>query len=168
MIRAFRTVMVLVALTFLTACAADSKFKSYSGPAITQVQVHKKARKLYLLHGKQIVKQYDVDLGNQPIGAKKFEGDGKTPEGLFFIDRQNPNSRYHLSVGISYPRPEDVEFAAAQGRRAGGDIFIHGQGAEGRAAKKSDWTAGCIAVKDEEIEDIYAMLQPGVPIFIFP
>jgi len=90
------------------------------------------------------------------------------PEGVYFIDRFNPRSQYHLSVGISYPNAEDAAYAQAFARSAGGDIFIHGRGPEGnaKAPKLRDWTAGCIAVKDEEIEEIYAMLRPGVPVVI--
>ena len=77
-------------------------------------------------------------------------------------------ARYHLSVGISYPSAQDVAQAAIMGLRPGGDIFIHGLGPEGRAKNRADWTAGCIAVTDEEIEEIFAMLRPGVPIFIYP
>ena len=173
MIRAFRVFIAIVAVAVVASCGGgdsskSSKLKGYSGPPVTQVVVKKGERKLYLISGKSVVKSYEVDLGRQPVGDKKYEGDGKTPEGLYFIDRLNPNSRYHLSVGISYPSVQDVAEAAALGLRPGGDIFIHGLGPEGRALNKADWTAGCIAVTDEEIEEIFAMLRPGVPIFIYP
>ena len=153
----------------LSACA-PSKFKTYSGPPVTQVVVHKGERQMYLLSGNRVLKSYRVGLGNEPIGHKQFEGDGKTPEGLYYIDRRNPDSRYYLSIGVSYPNPQDSALAAASGRSAGSDIFIHGQGPEGRALSKhmQDWTAGCIAVTDEEVEDIYAMVRDGTPILISP
>ncbi len=173
MIRAFRVFIAGIAVALVASCGGgdsskSSKMKGYSGPPVTQVVVKKGERKLYLVSGKTAVKSYQINLGNQPVGDKQYEGDGKTPEGLYFIDRFNPNSRYHLSVGISYPSAQDVAQAAALGLRPGGDIFIHGLGPEGRALNKADWTAGCIAVNDEEIEEIFAMLQPGVPIFIYP
>ncbi|MDO5705416.1 MAG: L,D-transpeptidase family protein, partial [Paracoccus sp. (in: a-proteobacteria)] len=173
MIRAIRNFLALAMLTVLAACggggdslSGHSKFRSYNGPPVTQIVVNKGARKMYLLNGQSVLKSYDVELGNQPVGAKRFEGDGKTPEGVYFIDRFNPRSSYHLSVGVSYPNPQDTAFAESMGFRAGSDIFIHGRGAEGasaRAARKKDWTAGCIAVEDSEIEEIFAMLRPGVP-----
>ncbi|RCW88177.1 L,D-transpeptidase family protein [Paracoccus lutimaris] len=173
MIRAIRVLIAGIALAVVASCGGgdsskSSKLKAYSGPPVTQVVVKKGERKMYLISGKTAIKSYEIDLGRQPVGDKKYEGDGKTPEGLYFIDRLNPNSRYHLSVGISYPSVQDVAEAAALGLRPGGDIFIHGLGPEGRALNKADWTAGCIAVTDEEIEEIFAMLRPGTPIFIYP
>ena len=173
MIRAFRVFIAGIAVALVASCGGgdsskSSKMKGYSGPPVTQVVVKKGERKLYLISGKTVVKRYKIDLGNQPVGDKEFEGDGKTPEGLYFIDRFNPNSRYYLSVGISYPSAQDVAQATAMGLRPGGDIFIHGLGPEGRAQNRPDWTAGCIAVTDEEIEEIFSILRPGVPIFIYP
>ncbi|MDQ7264166.1 L,D-transpeptidase family protein [Paracoccus sp. PS-1] len=159
-----------IALILGLAACAPSKFKTYSGPPVTQVVVNKGARQMLLLSGNTVLKAYRIGLGNEPIGHKQFEGDGKTPEGLYFIDRRNPDSRYHLSIGISYPNAQDKALAAAIGRSAGSDIFIHGQGPEGRALSKlrHDWTAGCISVTDAEVEDIYAMVRDGTPILITP
>lgn len=159
--------LVIGLVSGLAACA-PGKFKTYDGPPITQVVVKKADRKMYLLSGNRAVKVYDIGLGTQPIGHKQFEGDGKTPEGLYYIDRRNPDSRYYMSVGVSYPNPDDTAFAVSQGKTPGGDIFIHGQGPEGRilAPQRRDWTVGCIAVTDDEIEDIYAMLRDGTPILI--
>ena len=95
-----------------------------------------------------------------------MEGDGRTPEGPFLVDKRNPNSDYHLSVGINYPRPEDLAFAEAMGVRPGGDIFVHGTPPEMKTRR--DWTAGCIAVMNREMEDVYAMVQDGTPVFIYP
>lgn len=174
--RAFRALIALVAVGLVASCGggdssstrSSNKFKSYQGPPVTQVVVKKGERKMYLISGKTVLKSYEIDLGPAPVGPKQFEGDGKTPEGMYFIDRKNPRSSYHLSVGISYPSATDVARAAALGLRPGGDIMIHGLGPYGRAVNKADWTAGCIAVTDEEIEDIFAMIQPGVPVFIQP
>ena len=115
---------------------------------------------MFLLHHQEILEQYKFDLGFAPVGDKKIYGDGKTPEGTYRIDRHNPNSSFHLSVGISYPNSRDIAEAKAQGKLPGGDIFIHGQ-PNLLKAKGPDWTAGCIAVKNREIEQIYAMVKRG-------
>ena len=162
--------IVAVALLLGLAACAPGKFKTYSGPPVTQVLVNKGARQMLLLSGGTVLKAYRIGLGNAPVGHKQFEGDGRTPEGQYFIDRRNPDSRYHLSIGISYPNAQDSALAASVGQSAGSDIFIHGQGPEGRALSQrtADWTAGCIAVTDEEAEDIYAMVPDGTPILITP
>ena len=159
----------LMAFAALAACGVRKpRLKHYSGPPVTQVVVYKGRRHMYLLSGNTVLKSYDFGLGFQPLGHKQFEGDGKTPEGLYFVDRFNPQSRYHLSVGISYPNERDREYAAQFNLSPGSDIMFHGRGPEGNrlVQGKPDWTAGCIAVRDDEIEDIYAMLQPGVPVMI--
>ncbi|NSY37432.1 murein L,D-transpeptidase family protein [Leisingera sp. ANG59] len=152
--------------------ATVSRFKAYDGPQVTSIVINKGARKLYLMHNDEILREYEVDLGFAPLGPKRFEGDGKTPEGTYVINRRNPNSRYHLSVGISYPNNQDRALAQANGKRPGGEIFIHGQPnnpkERKRAARVDDWTAGCIAVTNEEIEEIYAMVQDGTPIALRP
>ena len=171
MIRMTRAVAALMILGLLAACGAKqppSKFKRYDGPPVTQILVKKSERKMYLLSGTQVLTGYTVDLGNQPVGPKTFEGDGRTPEGVYFISHQNPNSQYHLSLGISYPDPEDRARAMMLGQQPGGDIMIHGRGPYGAKQSNRDWTAGCIAVNDEEIEEIFAMVRPGVPIVIYP
>lgn len=143
------------------------ELKPYAGPEITRVVIYKDRRKLYLLSGEDVVETFKIGLGGNPVGPKQFEGDGKTPEGSYVIDRRNPNSSYHLSLGISYPNQQDAEYALSQGRRPGGDIFIHGRAGENRG-KGRDWTAGCIAVKDRHIEKIYMMVQDGTQVDIFP
>ena len=163
----------LAALTALAGCGGPQakrlQFKTYSGSPVTQVAGYKGQRRMHLVSGQTVLRSYDFGLGFQPVGHKQFEGDGKTPEGVYFVDRFNPRSRYHLSVGISYPNERDRAFAAQLGRDPGGDIMFHGRGPEGnqQVRRSRDWTAGCIAVTDEEIEDIYAMLQPGVPVVIY-
>lgn len=149
----------------LAGCA--SKFRTYDGPEVTRLQMFKGDRNLFLFNNTSVLKAYRIDLGFAPEGSKQFEGDGKTPEGAYTVDRRNPDSLFHLSIGISYPNEADIAFAAAQGREPGGDIFIHGGPRPGIDAIKPDWTAGCIAVSDREIEDIYAMVRDGTPIDIF-
>lgn len=159
-----RAFLVLVVAFGLAACG--DKFRNYNGPEVTSVQVHKSTRKMYLLHDNTILEEFDVSLGNQPVGPKQFEGDGKTPEGAYYISHRNPKSQYHLSLGVSYPNPRQVDFARAAGKSPGGDIFIHG--GPPRPVSKWDWTAGCIAVTDEEMETVYAMVKPGTVIHIMP
>jgi murein L,D-transpeptidase YafK len=149
----------------LAGCAR--KFRTYDGPEVTRLQMFKGDRNLFLFNNTSVLKAYRIDLGFAPEGPKQFEGDGKTPEGAYTVDRRNPDSLFHLSIGISYPNEADIAFAAAQGREPGGDIFIHGGPRPGIDAIKPDWTAGCIAVSDREIEDIYAMVRDGTPIDIF-
>lgn len=159
-----RVVLLLVLALGVSACG--SKFKSYNGPRVTLVEVHKTDRKMYLLHNDRVLKAYDIGLGFAPTGHKQFEGDGKTPEGSYMISHRNPDSDYHLSLGISYPNLNDMAFAEAAGKQPGGDIFIHG--APDVRTDRRDWTAGCIAVTDREMERVYAMVKPGTPIRILP
>lgn len=152
------------ALVALAGCA-DTKFKRYRGPEVTYVVVNKEDRRMYLLHHDKVIEEYKIKLGFAPIGHKTFEGDGRTPEGLYRIDRRNPNSRFHLSLGISYPNDTDRKTAKAMGKEPGGDIFIHGQ-AHPLRKDKGDWTWGCISVSNKQIEDVYAMVGDGTPIAI--
>lgn len=161
--RFLRVLLVIMVGMSLTACA-KSKFRTYNGPEVTSIQVHKADRKMYLLHNGEVLESYDIGLGFAPQGHKQFEGDGKTPEGTYFISHRNPKSRYHLSLGVSYPNDADRAYAAAAGKAPGGDIMVHG--GPPRKTNKRDWTAGCIAVTDREIEEIYAMVKPGTPIYI--
>lgn len=158
-------VILLIAIGFGVA-ACGGKVKTYNGPEVTQIQVHKADRKMYLIHDSEVLEEYDISLGFAPVGHKQFEGDGKTPEGTYYISHRNPKSYYHLSLGISYPNEADRAYAAENHKAAGGDIFIHG--GPPRKVSVRDWTAGCIAVTDKQIEAIYAMVKPGTPIFIMP
>lgn len=169
-----RRAFTISMLAVLAACGKPQeekpKFMRYFGPPVTQIQINKGQRRMHLFSGSTVVKSYDISLGNVPVGHKQFEGDGKTPEGVYFVDRFNPRSAYHLSVGVSYPNAQDRAFAEAHGRSPGGDIFIHGRGPDGNNLfpRQRDWTAGCISVSDEEIEEIYAMIRPGTQVVIYP
>lgn len=151
----------------LALAASCSKVRTYQGPPVTSIVVHKAERRMYLLNGNTVLRDYKIALGGNPVGPKQFEGDGRTPEGAYYITHRNPNSQYHLSLGIGYPTPAQVEYAASQGKKPGGDIFIHGRAGKNRGRGR-DWTVGCIAVTDREIEEIYAMVRVGTPIFISP
>lgn len=161
--RPFRLMILLVMALGLAGCG-DSKFRKYNGPEVTEVQVHKTDRKMHLIHQDRVLKTYDVALGFAPDGHKEFEGDGKTPEGTYFITHKNPQSDFHLSLGISYPNEADIAFAEAQGKDPGGEIFIHG--GPNSPIRQRDWTWGCVAVSDREMEVIYSMVEPGTPIHI--
>lgn len=158
--------MMIAGALALSGCG-QSKFRKYDGPEVTQILVRKEERRMYLLHGNQALKVYEIGLGGNPVGDKQFEGDLKTPEGGYYIDRRNPNSRYHLSLGISYPNNADRAEAKALGKEPGGDIFIHGRSGKDKG-RGPDWTAGCIAVTDDEIEEVYSMVRTGTPIYIAP
>jgi murein L,D-transpeptidase YafK len=162
--RLIQAVLILCLGFGLASCS--TKFRTYTGPTVTQIQVSKSQRKLYLLHDEDVLGTYDIALGFAPVGQKQFEGDGKTPEGLYYITHRNPNSNYYLSLGISYPNDQDRAAAAALGKPPGGDIFIHG-GPRGQVTRR-DWTAGCISVTDRQMEVIYSMINPGTPIWILP
>lgn len=147
----------------LAGCAAGAS--QYAGPEVTRIQVFKEQRTLQLIHEKSLLRSYRFDLGFTPTGHKTQEGDGRTPEGAYRIDRRNYNSRFHLSLGISYPNRSDVAAARARGVDPGGDIFIHGTPAKWLGTP--DWTWGCIAVKNEEMDEIFAMVQNDTKIFIY-
>lgn len=136
---------------------------------IDRILIEKSARRLTVFRDGAALRSYRIALGSAPAGAKTQQGDGKTPEGRFTIDRRNPNSAYHLSLGISYPRPQDIARARAAGVSPGGDIFIHGQpNGFGAVTLPHDWTAGCIAVSNAAIEELWRVTPTGTPVEIVP
>jgi murein L,D-transpeptidase YafK len=139
-------------------------------PPIERIVVDKSERKMMLYSGGQLVHTITgLQLGDEPVGHKQFEGDERTPEGRYTIDGSNQNSAYHLSLHISYPRAEDRAFAQAQGRSPGGQIFIHGQPNSLPAGRiPGDWTDGCIAVSNAEIEALWGAVPDGTVIDILP
>jgi murein L,D-transpeptidase YafK len=134
---------------------------------VDRVVVNKGRREMLLLSGESVVRSYRVALGWEPAGHKQQEGDGRTPEGRYTIDRRNPRSKYHLALHISYPEAADVERARAMGVDPGGDIMIHGV-KPGAAHPESDWTHGCIAVTDAEMDEIWDLVADGTAIEINP
>ena len=156
----------VVLLLVLLAVAGCSRFATYDGPEVTRLIVNKSARQLVLMHHDEVLRAYEVELGFAPDGHKAVEGDGRTPEGNYIIDRRNPNSSYYLSIGISYPDADDIAAAEALGLDPGGDIFIHGTPTPWRRGE--DWTAGCIAVSNRDMREVYAMVRLGTPIDINP
>jgi murein L,D-transpeptidase YafK len=138
-------------------------------PELDLIRVRKGLRVMELYSGDRLVHVIEhIQLGDEPVGPKRFEGDERTPEGRYTVDWGNPKSAYHLSLHISYPSAADRAYAAAQGRSAGGMIMIHGQpnGWQGRVA--GNWTDGCIALSDAEIEALWDAVPDGTPIEILP
>jgi len=136
---------------------------------IDRITIEKSARRMTLWRDGHALQSYTIALGFTPTGPKSIEGDGRTPEGSFTLNRRNPNSAYHLSLGLDYPHPADIARAAAQGLSAGGDIFIHGQpNGFGLITLPHDWTAGCIALSNAEIREVYHLAPIGTPVEITP
>ncbi len=136
-----------------------------------RVIVNKSARELLLLRGESVLRRYRVALGREPLGPKQIEGDGRTPEGAYRIDGRNPGSRFHLALHVSYPDEADRARAREMGAEPGGDIMIHGlRNGEDAASTRhpADWTEGCIAVTDDEIEEIWRIVPDGTPVEINP
>ncbi|UWQ75048.1 murein L,D-transpeptidase family protein [Leisingera sp. M658] len=137
---------------------------------IDRILIEKSARRLTASREGETVLEFPIALGFEPAGDKFQESDGKTPEGTFLIDRRNPNSAYHLSLGINYPQPEDRKQAHAAGVSPGGDIFIHGQpnSVGNLITLPGDWTAGCIAVTNEQMETLWRLAEIGTEVEIRP
>jgi murein L,D-transpeptidase YafK len=135
-----------------------------------KVLVLKGERKLLLMKGDAVLKTYSVSLGVNPVGAKVRQGDSKTPEGTYVLDRHNAHSLYHRSIHISYPNAEDVARAKKMGVRPGGDVFVHGQPHDfaGPSREIGDWTDGCVAVMNAEMDEIWRAVADGTPIEIRP
>jgi len=141
-------------------------------PRADSILVVKSEHRLYLLHGGAVVRSYTVRLGLNPVGPKRHEMDFRTPEGRYVIDGRNPNSRYFRALHVSYPNAEDRREAAAQRVRPGGDIMIHGLP---NAPQKplsyyqtQDWTNGCIALSNEDLLELWALVPTRVPVVIRP
>ena len=137
---------------------------------IDRILIEKAKRRMTLFQNGTPVREYKIALGFAPTGHKTEQGDGRTPEGIYTIDRRNPRSKYHLSLGLNYPRTQDRHHAVARGVDPGGDIFIHGQpnGLGRVAAFPHDWTAGCIAVANDVITEIWATTPIGTEVEIRP
>ena len=137
---------------------------------IDLIVIEKSARRMQLIQNGQPVRSYRIALGFAPVGDKTRQGDGRTPEGRFTINRRNAASAFHLSLGLDYPQADDLIRAASTGTNPGGDIFIHGQpnALAEPLTLKGDWTAGCIAVSNTEMREIWAVTPTGTPVEIRP
>ena len=152
--------------------ALKQKVFSMEGGPADKILINKKERQLTLLSTGKVLKTYRIALGGNPNGPKERQGDNKTPEGTYFIDARNKDSRYHISLHLSYPNERDRRRARARGVSPGGDIMIHGikngYSSVGELHTEYDWTKGCIAVTDEEIEEIERFVPDGTPVEIRP
>ncbi len=171
-------------LILMLACALGLPHLTAAGPD-TRIIILKNERRLELQQGGKTVKTYRVALGNSPIGTKFRQGDGRTPEGTFYVCVKNPRSKFYLSLGLSYPTPADAArglseklitkpqhdaIIAAHKKRAtppwntalGGEVFIHGNGSG------SDWTLGCIALDDDAMKELFASVTTGTTVEIRP
>ena len=137
---------------------------------IDRIVIDKGRRSMAVYRGGEIQKRYRIALGFAPEGDKSQEGDGRTPEGVFRIDRRNPASRFHLSLGIDYPHPEDRAAALERGVSPGGDIFIHGQPNRlpDHMMITGHWTEGCAALTNAEIEELFRFTPLGTVVEIHP
>lgn len=143
---------------------------------VTTIEVFKQQWQLKLKHHDQIIRSYPFRLGFNPMGHKQFEGDGKTPEGTYTIDWRNPQSAYYKSLHISYPNPNDLTYAKQRQKSAGGDVMIHGTvptpatafPASSTYMPRKDWTLGCIAVTNADMDEIWQLVKNGTQIIIHP
>ncbi len=158
----------------LVACCLPA-WSAPPNPSAVQadrIVIVKSQRTLTLLRQGKVLKTYKVALGHEPKGAKTEQSDNKTPEGLYTIDSRNPRSQFHLALHISYPNVADRERAKERGVDPGGAIMIHGLPREyawlGPLHRQTDWTLGCIAVTNPEIEEIWSMVPLGTTVEIRP
>jgi murein L,D-transpeptidase YafK len=137
-----------------------------------RIIVDKSARRLFLMRGGRVLLDYRITLGANPVARKEIQGDSRTPEGVYTIDRRLAASSFHRALHISYPNVEDRRFADAIKRPPGGAIMIHGQpndlGWIERLTRSRDWTDGCIAVSNRAIEELWDAVPDGTPITILP
>jgi murein L,D-transpeptidase YafK len=150
-----------------------------------KIYIYKSKRRLLVVQNDVLIRDYRIGLGPRPSGDKQFQGDGRTPEGEFFVCVKNPNSNYYKSLGLSYPSPKHAERALVAGNITnadfrkiveainsrsrppwdtvlGGQIFIHGGGAQ------DDWTKGCIATYNSDMDELFAMISVGTPVQVLP
>jgi len=164
----------LAIITSTSAVAAESvsenKQAMLNNIVVDKVFVDKSARTLQLLSDNKMIKTYHIALGGNPIGHKQQQGDQRTPVSSYTLDYKNKKSKFYRSIHVSYPNAADKARAKSRGVSAGGDIMIHGQkngfGALGLLNQQRDWTEGCIAVTNDEMDEIMAAVKVGTPIEI--
>ena len=162
--------IILVILVILVAWFFFSGKHLPPGTVIDKLIVYKSKRKMLAYANGELVKTYTIALGKNPTGHKQYEGDNRTPEGIYLINARNPNSSFYKNLGISYPNTRDIANATALGKPPGGDIKIHGlrngRGYRGKFHRIKDWTAGCIAVTNTEIDELYKAVKEDAVIEI--
>ncbi len=156
--------LAIAAVIFISVAA--------SAQTVDRIAVHKKARTLDLIGNGKVLRSYKIALGGEPLGPKTCQGDHRTPEGLYVVDARNSASKFHRALHVSYPNTDDRRRAAQARCSPGGDIMIHGlpngYGFVGAGHRLKDWTDGCIAVTDQEIEEIWKLVPNGTPLEIRP
>lgn len=169
------TLACALAITVLLgACASPASRPALPEPVADQVVVDKAVRRLRLYQRGRLLREYTIALGDNPIGDKQAEGDERTPEGRYILDWRNPNSRYYKAIHISYPDKYDTLTARLNGHSPGGMIMIHGlpnhatSAAERRDYLGRDWTDGCIALTNREMDEVWTLVPDGTPILIRP
>jgi murein L,D-transpeptidase YafK len=171
--------IIVASVTLVAVCALAFYFYALHNwhpllarTTIDRIVVEKSAKRLSIFRDGKQIKRYRIALGRNPVGAKQEEGDMKTPEGIYKIDSRNGQSNFHLGLHISYPSDEDNQRATARAVSAGSDIMIHGiqngRGWIGAFHRWKDWTAGCIALTDEEIEELWRVTPDGTTVEIRP
>jgi murein L,D-transpeptidase YafK len=169
-----RAIVLCVGVLIVAAAAEYASWPPHAGPGETpdRIVVLKSERRMILYRGSDVLREYKVAISRVPVGAKTREGDHKIPEGVYTIDAKNPASGFHLALHVSYPNAEDRVRANADGVRAGGDIEVHGikngLGWLGRFQRWANWTNGCVALTDPEIEQVYKAVPVGTRIEIRP
>ena len=162
-------IWILVGLNVWLLCSLSL---GQAPPRADRVVVLKQERTLQLLYHGKVIKAYKIALGGEPIGPKLQQGDHKTPEGTYVLDSRNANSQFYKSIHISYPNARDRASARQKGVSPGGDVFVHGlpnhYGWIGTSHRLKDWTDGCVAVTNEEIDEIWRAVPDGTPIEILP
>ncbi|MCG6861032.1 MAG: L,D-transpeptidase family protein [Chromatiaceae bacterium] len=162
--------LALLMAVVLAGCAGGTQKPAQ----VDQVVVKKSERKIELIQNGKVLREFRIALGDRPRGHKMKEGDERTPEGEYILDWRNPNSRFYKSIHVSYPNDRDIRFARLMGTDPGGMIMIHGQPNYIRSAKvmaeyqRRDWTNGCIAVQNHEMDVIWQTVRDGTPIKILP
>ncbi len=168
----FTLFSLLILIGWSDFCQAEPyKYQNLKGK-IDLVIVNKSAASLSLMIKGEEVRRYRIAMGDRPIGHKQQEGDQRTPEGRYILDYKKPDSAYYRAIHISYPNEEDKLRAEALGINPGGQIMIHGQNPNSSLtpdeAQLLNWTDGCIALKNEEIDELWRFVDIGTPIEIWP
>jgi murein L,D-transpeptidase YafK len=172
MIKRSIVIILLLLIVGLTFYYFFPESKLPANASIDKMVVLKSRKQLLVYSGGKLVKTYSISLGFCPVGKKEFEHDGKTPEGLYFINAKNPQSVCYKNLGISYPNKADILNAQNKGKAPGGDIKIHGlsngRGFIGKFHRWLNWTDGCIGLTDAEVDELYNHTPVGTPIEIKP
>jgi len=166
------TILIILLISGFLIVLSQTDKKIDNVEKIDKIIVEKANHRMFVYANGQLIKKYKISIGRNPKGDKKYEGDNKTPEGLYFIDDKNENSDYHKNLSISYPNEQDIVEAKKIGKSPGGQIKIHGirngLGLIGKLHLIFDWTAGCIAVTNKEIDELFEIIPIGIPIEIKP